>query len=410
MSAGVYDCIFLVTLPDDHFPAILTGFPSSASLPANEIPYFEAAVRPSLHPLRSDVIYAFNTPMYICYSLFFQAALASYSIVIVSRRPFAAFFYRLFQSVISEFSQNPDCSSDPYNRFAFLCSIVTYWPMGSVPEELLVSLPSVEYNWSFSGEDYTFTKFDPACYFSAGDVKALWNCMFTGQPVLLLCDDSELASKAVFSVLSLMSPMQYAEPICIWLNVTDPRFVSLVTEQSDLGIVATDSVDLAESCDPETRRIFRPKELGPPETDGVASQCRLRVRRAVSIAKYLLENFMIYDMYYDVLERPMCSPSLENELNQYKKYDLPSAAQFALWEKTETFKRWRRERDNSGAFRDAVLNTDPETIFRDKTKDQLLLIKKRIGQIRKDYARDAHVLAVLKRHRAILSRMIAERP
>jgi hypothetical protein len=190
------------------------------------------------------------------------------------------------------------------------------------------------------------------------------------------------------------------------MTVTDPRIVSLVTEQSEFGLVATDSVSLAESCDWNKRRVFRPRDLGPPETDDLASRYRLRVRRAVSIAKYLLDNFLIYDMYYDVLERPMCSPSLDEELKTYRKYDLPTAAQFALWEKTETFKKWRRLRDNRGAFRDAVLNTDPEVIFRDKTKEQLLLIKKRIGQIRKEYATDAHVVAVLKRHRALISRII----
>jgi hypothetical protein len=86
----------------------------------------------------------------------------------------------------------------------------------------------------------------------------------------------------------------------------------------------------------------------------------------------------------------------------------PTSAQFALWEKTRTFRRWRRSRDSRGRFGDAILNTDPDLIFRDKTKDQLLLIRKRIGQIRKECATDAHVVAVLKRHRAVISRMISD--
>jgi hypothetical protein len=276
-----------------------------------------------------------------------------------------------------------------------------------VPEQLLVSLPSAEYNWSFSSDDYTLTKFNPAHYFSPSDVGSLWTCLFTGHPVLLLCHDSELASKAVFSALSLISPLEYSEPLCIWLTVTDPRFVSLVTDQSNLAIVATPSVDLAESCDRAKRKVFRVRDLGSSDDTGIASQYRLRVRRAVSIARYLLDNFLIYDMYYDVLERPMCSPSLDEELKEYRKYDLPTAEQFARWEQTETFKKWRRERDNKGAFRDAVLNTDPDVLFREKTREQLLLIKARIGQIRKEFRTDAHVIAVLKRHRAIISRIIA---
>jgi hypothetical protein len=48
------------------------------------------------------------------------------------------------------------------------------------------------------------------------------------------------------------------------------------------------------------------------------------------------------------------------ELRHYRKYDLPTAAQFGLWEKSGAFKRWRRMRAMKGAYRDALLNTDPD--------------------------------------------------
>jgi hypothetical protein len=79
-------------------------------------------------------------------------------------------------------------------------------------------------------------------------------------------------------------------------------------------IVPTDSLDLAESCDQEKPKVFRVRDLGLFDDIELASKCRPRVLRAVSIVKYSLDNYLIYDTNCDILKRTMFSLSLHKEL------------------------------------------------------------------------------------------------
>jgi hypothetical protein len=97
-------------------------------------------------------------------------------------------------------SQNLDHSDDLHSRLAFFYSILGSWSTDSVPEKLLVSLRNIEYNSPFSSDDDVLTKFNSENYSSRTDIKSLWTCLFTRYPVLLLCHDRELTSKAIFQL------------------------------------------------------------------------------------------------------------------------------------------------------------------------------------------------------------------
>jgi hypothetical protein len=77
----------------------------------------------------------------------------------------------------------------------------------------------------FSSDDSALTKFDPGNYLSRAVINSLWTCLFSRDPGLGLCNDSELISKAVSSALSFIFSLEYCESRYIWLTVTDPRFL-----------------------------------------------------------------------------------------------------------------------------------------------------------------------------------------
>jgi hypothetical protein len=354
----------------------------------------------------TDSVYTFNTSTHFFYSLYFNAGLAFYTISIASRHPFAAFFQDFITKVVREFASNPDCASDPYNRFCFVCSIVGPWTGRPCPDRVEISLPTIEYEWTFQSEDATFDAFDPLRFFLKSDLDDLWDCLFTGKPILVLCGDTRRTADAIFAAMSLMSPLVFAQPICLWLTVTDPRFVDIVIDESELAIAGSNDAGLEQNVD-YFRRVFHVREFVGQEGD-VVSRLHMRMRRSLGVAKYWLDNSLVYDMYFDVLERSMCPPNLEDELRQYKKYDLPASEQFRMWETTLSFRKWRRERDCGAQFRDALLSNSPDELFRGRTKEQLIVIRKKITNLRTQFARDQHVLCVLKRHSAILGRILAQ--
>jgi hypothetical protein len=404
MEPPLVDGVFLVTLPPDDFPIVLSSFPPSCPLHLDSDAQFLASVRPSLPS--SDSIYTFNTSTHFFYSLYFHAGLASYTIAVASRHPFAAFFHDFIAKVLHEFASNPDCASDPYNRFSFMCSIVGPWIGRPCPERLLVSLPTIEYDWLFQTEDTTFDSFDPLRFFLKSDLADLWDCLFTGKPILVLCADTKRTAEAIFAAMSLLSPLAFVQPICLWLTVTDPRFVDIVVGESELAIAGSDCGNLEKNVD-YFRRVFRVRDIVGQDGE-VVGKLRMRMRRSLGVAKYWLDNSLVYDMYYDVLERSLCPPDLEEELRQYRKYDLPNSDQFRMWETTLSFRKWRKERDCGPQFRDALLSSSPDELFRGKTNEQLLVIRNKIKELRRQFARDQHVLCVLKRHSAILHRMLAQ--
>jgi hypothetical protein len=54
--------------------------------------------------------------------------------------------------------------------------------------------------------------------------------------------------------------------------------------------------------------------LGSLDDVAVTSRYQPRVRRSVSIVRYLLDSYLIYDTNCDILKRAMCPLSLDKEL------------------------------------------------------------------------------------------------
>jgi hypothetical protein len=264
----------------------------------------------------------------------------------------------------------------------------------------------IEYDWPFQSEDTTFDSFDPLRFFLKSELDDLWDCLFTGKPILVLCGDTKRTVEAIFAAMSLLSPLAFVQPMCLWLTVTDPRFVDIVIGESQLAIAGSNCAELEKNVD-YFQRVFHVRDIAGQDPE-VLTRLRMRMRRSLGVAKYWLDNSLVYDMYYDVLEGSMCPPNLDEELRQYRKYDLPSSEQFRMWERTTSFRKWRKERDNRAQFRDALLSNSPDELFRGRTKEQLVIIRKKIRKFRALFERDQHVLCVLRRHSVILQRMLAE--
>ena len=390
------DLVVLVALPSDNLPNIVSVWPKSTEVNDAELPFFTAAVTPSLKTERT-VHYCFNTPFHYCFAMYFTTDSGAFSLVFVSSYAVAAFFSGLFGCLSRYFSRVEKYTGSASSKFDFAVSVVENWSRDHLETEIIVEVPGDEFRWNFSGDDFTFADYDASKYFDRTECDLMWKALFRGEPVLIVGDDSEMTTKAIFAAMSLMNPLHYCDPVCMWLTVTDPRFVDVVNEESDLKIVGTNCAVLCDGCQ-FFKYVFYLNDTARAGNDQITHKIALRMKRAVNIAEFMLDNQMLYDAACDIIESPMYTDEFGEELKGYRKYDLPTGNDFMMWEHTHTFRVWRRSRNTHQSFRDALLSNDPERIVQKKTKRQLLIILRRLQDRQAEFKDDEHASAVLKRY------------
>ena len=399
-GSPLVDLVVLVSIPDQSLPTIVNVWPESSEVNDAELPFFTASVVPIMKKRRT-VQYCFNTPFHYCFSLFFETEEGAFSVVLVTTYPCASFFSGFFNFLNKYFQRVSKYTNNAKHRFDTIVGIVEKWPRDRLDPNLHVKITGDEFQWSFTGDDFTFADYDPSQYFDRAECEMIWRALFRGEPILIVGKDCEMTTHAIFSAMALMSPLRYCDPICMSLSVTDPRFVDVVNEESDLKIVGTDCVALCDGCN-FFKYVFYLNDNPKSGNDKIVSRISLRMKRAVSVAGFMLDNQMLYDATCDIIEKPMYTEEFGEELKGYKRYDLPTGEDFMKWEDTDSFKTWRRRRNTHESFRDALLSNEPERIVTGKTKRQLLIILKRMMERVPEFDRDEHVKIVLKKDIAYL--------
>ena len=132
------------------------------------------------------------------------------------------------------------------------------------------------------------------------------------------------------------------------------------------------------------------------------------MRRALILANAEFDRVVTeIDPYYDLIGGALCTEQFAQALKSYTKYDIPTIEEFKEWEHSLSFKNWRKKRTIENCFRDGVLNTDPQAVFANKTKDQVEKIFSKMGELMEKYSHDTHVVAVLKKHKRISRNMLS---
>ena len=197
--------------------------------------------------------------------------------------------------------------------------------------------------------------------------------------------------------------------MCLWLTETDPRFISIINEESKLMIAATNSTSLIDAQTHFKHVIYLDanlKKVSPNKN--ILKDLFIKMRRALILANAEFDRVVTEsDPYYDLIGGALCTDQFAQALKSYSKYDIPTIEEFKEWEHSISFKNWRKKRTIENCFRDGVLNTDPQAVFANKTKDQVEKIFAQLGELMEKYSGDTHVVAVLKKHKRIARNILS---
>lgn len=422
--------VILVKRRFEELPKIVLTWPESFSF-GDEEQEFKATVNIFFGDNLSN-IFLCNTTSFSCISLNFVYNTITYSLVVVTTYPFYHFFKHMFK-IANEAFENDHSISTPINRFYFLVTAIAAIPIASsntclssqdlaqshisptlytkyipVDPTITVTFPSKEFDYTFSYNTFMLKDFDPTIYFSPIECNDLWKALFTNEPVLLLTNDPLSGSSAALSAASLLSPLEFTDKMCLWLTETDPRFLSVINGESNLLLAATNSESLMVATD-HFKHVFRLNPMRYPKNTPHLRQIYLKMRRSLILSNFVFERIIQeQDPYYDLIKGPVCTDQFAETLQTYPDIELPTMEDFSSFQTLNSFISWRSKRKSDKAFRDGLLNIDPEYVFKSKTKEQVQLIYSELENLFQEYANDLHVIAVLKKHRKIAKRLLSQ--
>ena len=113
-----------------------------------------------------------------------------------------------------------------------------------------------------------------------------------------------------------------------------------------------------------------------------------------------IDSKISHDPYFNVTKKSLMTEQFRKTYrSQAKKQQLLPVDELELFMNTKSFEHWRYRSDGADRFRDALLSTAPTIdMFTNRPEEELRVILAAIEKSKIDFAQDAHVMAVLKRH------------
>lgn len=386
----------------------------------NEKAQFESLIKFSKDCPLSFISF-FNTTTYCCTALNFQENGKYYSIVAVSKYPLYDFYKFLFNSVKKAFdngfsyktaTEKFDCikeavSSFPYENFHELVAIHN---SDDEPPSIKITVPisNVEFIYNFTHSSFTFEKFQPQNYFTQDEYMSVWHSLFLNEPVLIVTKNQIQGFSAVLAAASLFSPFPFKDEMCLWLTREDPRYEDIMKGESKLLLCATHPDNLSNIKNYFKYIIELKPSIESSDPSYDIEIYKIMKRTSIVVGELLNTYSVLNDPYYNLVESEIDENLISDALSKYPpEYVLPSLAEIRDFEKTESFKEWRRNLNPGEDFRDIFLNSDPESLFKGRTIGDLRRIEENLGLMIENFSKDAHVDAVLRHHRKVVHNMLS---
>lgn len=364
----------------------------------------------------------FNTTNYYCTSLNFQENNNTYySLIILSKYPFYDFYRFLFCTVKKAFDNGFSYES-PIEKYECIKSAISTFPKENfhqliISNNSLDSLPSVKitvhisnvgFIYKFTHNSFTFEKFRSHEFFTQDEIMSVWHSLFLNEPVLIVAKNQIQGSLAVLSATSLFSPFPFKDEMCLWLTRDDPRYGNIMKGESEILLCATHPDNLSN-----IKNYFKfVIELRPKieNQDSTYDKEIFNIMKRTSIVvggllnTYSIEN----DPYYNLVEGEIDEQLISDAFKKFPPdYVLPSIAEMREFEKTKSFKEWRKNLTPGEEYREIFLNSDPETLLKNRSLGDLRRIENNLELMIESYSKDAHVDAVLRHHRKVVHNILS---
>jgi len=409
--SSIYDSIFLVRIDNPDAPGLMKTHPNGVDLGKDAFEFcsscwpFSDDVIPSN---KASLIFSFSVGSSYYHVYLFIFAGVPYEIIIGTRRPFSYLLTSFLKDVKKQFSSSGEFQ-DPTCRFTYVFSLMSSWPRGAV-ENAILTFPESSLAITFDYTHFSYAQYDPLRYFSPDQCFAIWHSIFTGHPLLIISNSADVGSKSCFAAYSLISPLLFADDDVIWLRKSDPRYQKILAGSTEYKVVCASYENIAENCSQ-----FKVIRASDGRKSNVNSESSIRevfsklTTRILRIIISELDNLLTIDAYSDFLGINFSHEGFKEILRTINSPELPSFEDFQMFEKTNTFKKWRHAQALRESLRNAILSYIPHNSFKDKSVHELSLIIEGIEAMKVKHWNDAHMLAVLQKHEKHVVRQIVKK-
>lgn len=396
-SQYLFDAVVLIQVLEPGVGSLQQMYPDQLNV-VDELPMLVASSTP-LVDASKPVVFTFNVGRYFCYSLYAAGKDYAFTISVLSAWPFA-FFYHLFLKSAAQNLTRSGVINDSSASFHYVTSLMRQWPY-YYETTLEFMFPVGPLEFEFDIDHFTFAQFNPCLFFSSDECRRLWKAMVLGEPILFLVPHAGYACRCCFAAMALLAPVQFKDPMAIWLMPTDPRFAALREGKSDLKMVAC-PISAAGELKSQFKHVFKIGEKlrnGSPDGDVLKAFQKYNLKILVLIQEEI-DSRISTDPYFNVTKKNLMTEHFRKVYqSQARKHQLPSIDELETFMGTKSFKNWRYRSDGANRFRDAILSTTPTIdLFTWRPESELKTILSAIEKSKAEFEHDAHVMAVLKRH------------
>ncbi|OHS93024.1 hypothetical protein TRFO_40661 [Tritrichomonas foetus] len=393
---------------------------------------------------QADSIFASSIHCANCYTWSFIFDKTQYSIILSSHHFLADVFLNFLQSIKACFS-----GKDPDFIFNETWKLVTSWPYDQPKNTLTIISPTTNENNDKSNKrtnsnsnrnlnadldnnssrtccgvdfDYDvesheislgnhqifFSAFDPGVWLGVDvNYHIIWHTLLTGKNILLVGDNPYQVTNAVFSVISLCMPFMYCEEYLAFTRLGDPRFAEVINGSTRYKIVGTTNRLVLERCK-QFSVIGVLKDPIDPKID-VRDPIYRRSKSLTLKLEDVLNDLIDEDPYSDYLGLNIVKEDLEGYFSHSKARSKQLTIEEVLeFQKTHTFRKWRKAISGRPTFRDAFLSVQPMQVLENRKDEELEHILDILQTLEKKYENDGHMLAVIGRHKHIAKQKLKD--
>lgn len=391
----MFDSILLFQKEPKSTAKLITQYPAKIEIP--DLPLLKNLCVPYSISKTKAEIFAINTPSNYCFIYSFIFEKIPYSIIIMTSSLYASLYFDFLHAVDASFATIQE-KSDPMCRFGLVKSLLLSW-FTKTADELVVNFPLDSFSLNISSITSWFANFNVAPF--ALYINEVWHAILMNKGVLIIAPNAEIASSAVFGVLSLLDRFKYCDEFLLYTEKGDPRYHEIMTNDSlPYKIVGTTNPDLANG-DSRFSAIITIKATTFENMFEQQQEYRTKTIRLFGCLFVQMNIQLLTDPYSDLLNKKLNI----NELVRLSDNEY-SAEIFTEIQNTKTFLQWRKHVSERNQLRESFLSVPPyEAIkqihpeFYQKALDQLLIIVN-------SNVRDLHLQRVLKTHQAILSKKV----
>jgi hypothetical protein len=231
----------------------------------------------------------------------------------------------------------------------------------------------------------------------------LWRALLTNSGVLILGPNPEIVSNAVYSVVSLVAPLQYREPVLVFTRLGDPRFADVINGSRFGKIVGTTNILAFERCKQfkVVLKVEVPIRDHETEIRNVLSQ---KTKRLLTKFEGELDELLETDPYSDFIGTEFTLEDCRVIGSTDPKSKQLSPAEVFEFQQTMTFAFWRQSIALRGNLRDSFLSMSPEDAVAGRPPDELDKMEVALQKIQEKFPGDGHWMAVVDRHRHFIRR------